>query len=221
VRMMDKTSLVHYRSKNLFCQLVDKTYFVVYYLAIVHMRDLSYRQTKYRYYLQSEVWRKKRLEALEFYGAKCSRCGGYGNDVHHKTYERVGGQELMEDLEVMCRECHEAHHRAYRCYKPSNKHKRKIKSKGIHERALRGYLTPTQKGLIMKTFSIDSENDLVLKIMRLDRDLCDFAARLLGFSYVYRNTGRSFHLAAIDAKKKGKKMRTRRLGSHGTTTEGY
>jgi hypothetical protein len=31
-------------------------------------------------------------------------------DVHHKTYERFGGDERMDDLEVLCRFCHIKHH---------------------------------------------------------------------------------------------------------------
>ena len=186
------------------------------------MRDLSFQQTKYRYYLQSDTWKSIRQKALEFYGTICCRCGEHGTDVHHKTYERVGGQELMEDLEVMCRSCHDAYHRVQRAYKKkSNRQPSKKKRKGIHERALRGYLTSTQKDLIKNTFSISSDSDMTLMIMRLEQPLCNFAAHLLGFDFVYRDTGRTFYTAAIEAKKRGKKYKLSELGKHGITTEGY
>jgi hypothetical protein len=43
---------------------------------------------------------------------RCQGCGKQGDnslDVHHLTYERMG-DELDEDLAVMCRTCHEAEH---------------------------------------------------------------------------------------------------------------
>ena len=74
------------------------------------MQKITDQQYLHRQYLQTPIWKQKRLEALTYYGCICGRCGGYGNDVHHKTYERVGGGELISDLEVICRECHKAHH---------------------------------------------------------------------------------------------------------------
>lgn len=69
----------------------------------------------HRQYLSSPAWAAKRKEALAYYGPVCSRCGGYGTDVHHRTYARVGGCEKMRDLGIMCRGCDQAHHAAERC----------------------------------------------------------------------------------------------------------
>ena len=58
-------------------------------------------------------WRKKREEALNHYGKKCSKCGA-SNDlqVHHKRY--IKGQKAWEcsldDLEVLCMKHHRITH---------------------------------------------------------------------------------------------------------------
>ena len=58
-------------------------------------------------------WRKKREEALNHYGKKCSECGA-SNDlqVHHKRY--IKGQKAWEcsldDLEVLCMKHHRITH---------------------------------------------------------------------------------------------------------------
>jgi hypothetical protein len=61
--------------------------------------NLTDEQLIHRAYLASPLWAEKRIEALTFHGAICARCGSHGSDVHHKTYERTGGEELMTDLE--------------------------------------------------------------------------------------------------------------------------
>ena len=71
-------------------------------------------------YLQSPVWAETRVSALEAAKWQCGRCGirdevhrarrGFGLDVHHRTYDRLG-RELPEDLEVLCRGCHDRVHR--------------------------------------------------------------------------------------------------------------
>lgn len=73
-------------------------------------------KTEYGQYLCSPEWKAKRQEAFEHFGATCNRCSmprwlaeiAYDQDlhVHHKTYVRRGDEE-MDDLEVICRRCHE------------------------------------------------------------------------------------------------------------------
>lgn len=75
------------------------------------------RRCKYEGYLRSKTWHNKRHNALVAADFTCSICGYCSYkaifqiplDVHHKTYERLGS-ELPEDLEVLCRNCHEARH---------------------------------------------------------------------------------------------------------------
>ncbi len=66
---------------------------------------------KYNAYLQSPQWRHKRSIMLYRAGNRCERCGffsrnGHGLEVHHKTYEHLCN-EAWEDLEVLCKPCHE------------------------------------------------------------------------------------------------------------------
>jgi len=65
----------------------------------------------YAGYLQSPKWRRKRDEALKRAGYRCQRCDAQAVEVHHRTYERLG-EEWMEDLEALCRDCHDEHHGA-------------------------------------------------------------------------------------------------------------
>jgi len=114
---------------------------------------LTQKQTLHRQYLQSPLWKKVRSNAIKHYGNKCARCGEYGNDVHHLTYERVGGNELLEDLQVLCRGCHEAIHRIEKSeLKAIKKQKSKQKRKGITIHALFSFLTENQKRIIEKEF---------------------------------------------------------------------
>src|SRR3990172_8367087 len=112
--------------------------------------QLTHNQVIHRAYLASPVWKSKRAEALAFYGCICNRCKEYGNDVHHKTYERVGGNELMKDLEVLCRDCHTAHHKLERKARKIDK----TKPKTIHRRLVYISFTEAMKDNLCKEFSI-------------------------------------------------------------------
>lgn len=65
---------------------------------------------QYRQYLQSDVWKAKRLQLYKLRGYKCERCDSIQQiDVHHKTYDNIF-HEPMTDLELLCRVCHAKHH---------------------------------------------------------------------------------------------------------------
>jgi hypothetical protein len=58
-------------------------------------------------YYRSPEWRCKRLAKLTEAGNKCRRCDATsGLQVHHLTYARLY-HEHMDDLEVLCAECHD------------------------------------------------------------------------------------------------------------------
>ena len=64
----------------------------------------------YKLYLQTEEWQRTRLDAIERAHGMCEKCGSADNlQVHHKTYERRG-EELPEDLIVLCEQCHKKEH---------------------------------------------------------------------------------------------------------------
>lgn len=72
-------------------------------------------RSQHKAYIQSEKWQLRRRDFLADHD-RCSGCGInrefsrkiYDQDlhVHHKNYQRVGC-ELDEDLEPLCRRCHE------------------------------------------------------------------------------------------------------------------
>src|SRR3954466_14769485 len=72
-------------------------------------RDETARES-YRQYLQTPGWRRRRNRALGLAHWQCQKCSARrGLQVHHLTYERLGS-EHDQDLEVLCRDCHEGHH---------------------------------------------------------------------------------------------------------------
>lgn len=70
-------------------------------------------KTPYIKYLKSSKWKALRKEVLYKRGRICERCKedlkGKITDIHHKTYENIFN-ESPEDLEILCRACHEKEH---------------------------------------------------------------------------------------------------------------
>lgn len=62
---------------------------------------------KYKAYIQSDAWKRRRTRKLKEAGYKCERCGAKDVPlhVHHKTYWRLY-RERMDDLQVTCAPCH-------------------------------------------------------------------------------------------------------------------
>jgi hypothetical protein len=60
---------------------------------------------KYLTYLHSEAWNEMREAVMWLRGGKCERCGAAAQELHHKTYERLG-RELPADIELLCHDCH-------------------------------------------------------------------------------------------------------------------
>ncbi|MAX51564.1 MAG: hypothetical protein CMH22_06250 [Methylophaga sp.] len=69
---------------------------------------------KYYDYLKSSKWKNLRNLILGKRGRVCERCSkdlsNEKADLHHKTYENVFN-EKEEDLEILCRPCHEKEHK--------------------------------------------------------------------------------------------------------------
>jgi len=147
----------------------------------VNVTQLTFNQVLHREYLGSPVWKAKREEAINHYGPVCSRCKEYGTDVHHKTYIRWGGNELMEDLEIMCRECHDAHHRVEKATR-----QKKIKKKGLRREAIYRYLSPSQKKILIDRFSLSGDKDLYGRIVLSNSlPIINEALKILGCDYAY------------------------------------
>lgn len=117
------------------------------------MKELTHNQTIHRQYLNSPLWKSVRKKALEKFGEICSKCGEYGTDVHHLTYDRVGGNELIDDLQVLCRGCHEALHSIERSIQAStNRQKIGKRRKGATIGEIISHLTEKQKQILENKF---------------------------------------------------------------------
>lgn len=72
-------------------------------------KQSSKYKKKYYTYLESDEWATIRIEMLTKY-PYCQRCGyKHTLQVHHKTYKNVFN-ENPEDLEVICKKCHQEEH---------------------------------------------------------------------------------------------------------------
>ena len=61
-------------------------------------------------YQRSEQWRNIRQIVRERFDGRCAACNSpNGLEVHHRTYERVGMEEIG-DLTLLCTECHSILH---------------------------------------------------------------------------------------------------------------
>ncbi|MBX3060138.1 MAG: HNH endonuclease [Anaerolineae bacterium] len=77
---------------------------------IIQKEQETQKSVRYREYIQSAAWRKKAEEAKARAGNRCQVCNRSRAEVqleaHHRTYERLGN-ELPEDITVLCRDCHQ------------------------------------------------------------------------------------------------------------------
>lgn len=67
----------------------------------------------YYEYIKSDEWRAKADAAKERAGFRCQVCNaglGIVLHAHHRTYERLGN-ELPEDITVLCKRCHYTFHK--------------------------------------------------------------------------------------------------------------
>ena len=62
-------------------------------------------------FYRSFWWKYTKKKVFKRDGNACLNCGGEKYlTCHHKTYERFGGQERMDDLETLCFTCHRRLH---------------------------------------------------------------------------------------------------------------
>jgi hypothetical protein len=73
-------------------------------------------KTEYANYLAGEHWKNVREQMLGDWSGRCNRCAiprwlaqlVYGQDLHlHHKHYRTLGHENPDDLEILCRRCHE------------------------------------------------------------------------------------------------------------------
>lgn len=75
-----------------------------------HEIDRWLYKKSYHLYLKTPEWKVLRHQALRRANYQCALCTCTGNlQVHHRHYRNVGNEEI-EDLIVLCRNCHAKHH---------------------------------------------------------------------------------------------------------------
>lgn len=80
------------------------------YNNFVDLYNKEKRKTEYQEYLNSDHWKQIRLKALKRAGYKCQLCASNKElNVHHNTYKNKG-HENLNDLVVLCRDCHKKFH---------------------------------------------------------------------------------------------------------------
>lgn len=126
-------------------------------------RPLSITQMMHRQFLDSKLWKEIRKKAFEFHGTNCFSCNEPASDIHHKTYKRFGGSELMEDLEPLCRNCHEAKHAIMKALGIRSPNKRVNLTSEVAYR----YLSLSAKKAIMKEVGIETETELYCSFEKL------------------------------------------------------
>jgi hypothetical protein len=70
-------------------------------------RLAALRSMPYADFLETAEWQDVRTAALEAADWRCQVCNtDHRPEVHHRTYDRLG-EELLEDVTVLCRDCHQ------------------------------------------------------------------------------------------------------------------
>ena len=68
-------------------------------------------QDSYRKYLNSKAWSETREKFFEQVGRQCI-CGNTATQVHHKTYDNIGKENLLTELAGLCDSCHTGVHQS-------------------------------------------------------------------------------------------------------------
>jgi 5-methylcytosine-specific restriction endonuclease McrA len=76
---------------------------------------------KYHRYLKSDAWKKIKIQVFTERGLECEKCySTKGLQIHHKHYRNIFNEKL-EDLILLCSECHQKEHD-----KPKKKRKKRV-----------------------------------------------------------------------------------------------
>lgn len=81
----------------------------VYYSGLIKGNYSRIRYNKFESYYYTGEWKELRQKVFQRDNNKCVRCGDKAEQVHHLTYERFKN-ELLEDLESVCFQCHSTIH---------------------------------------------------------------------------------------------------------------
>ncbi len=143
------------------------------------------RAMPYKEYLRTSHWKRRRAAKLRAADHRCQLCNNGSGilDVHHRTYERLG-EELDEDLTVLCRDCHSTFHKHRRLERRTRVSKPSYPRPGTvdpnAQNTTQGMGTPTKSGMEKHTVSVG-----------IDRcgETVTFTAKKLGTAYVNGGNG--------------------------------
>lgn len=72
-------------------------------------KDTGETTKVYKDYLRTKHWRLLREKIAKLYDYSCADCGKSiveGYEIHHLTYKRIGNEKI-DDLVCLCKDCHE------------------------------------------------------------------------------------------------------------------
>lgn len=89
----------------------------------IKCKDTGETAREYKDYLKTQHWKSLRERVAKAYSYTCNNCGvnvSQGYEIHHLTYKRVGN-EKMDDLVCLCRNCHQKETERIKQQKEENK----------------------------------------------------------------------------------------------------
>ena len=99
------------------------------------------RNPSYDLFIQGAVWRALRTKRLKLDNYHCRKCNAQESlHVHHRTYIRFGGDELLSDLVTLCESCHDRLHAMHKSHRYLSLEIISSKFLGEHIRKHRGQL---------------------------------------------------------------------------------
>lgn len=134
---------------------------------------------EYRDFIQSTEWKKIRRQKLDADKWVCQRCGEFANNVHHKSYARPFGEEEPGDLESLCQDCHDTHHRVDPFAKLTNKKGKRA----LNAMAVLGYLTEAQKAKLQRAYG--KPVACMADLGATGREFRDECMKYLGLNKIY------------------------------------
>ena len=124
----------------------------------------------YKQYISSKKWKEKKEEVFKLRGKECEQFGyKHRIHVHHLSYENLG-DEKMEDLQILCYQCH------------MSKHEKFFEKLVLKGNAPKKYL-PLKEGQIRLT------EDLMHNLRTSKGGLTKHVYRLFGYKGIPKNKG--------------------------------
>lgn len=130
------------------------------------MRKRRRNSREYNAHLNSDKWKAIAEQTQKRDGYRCRDCGTQAHlHVHHLTYDRFGN-ELLQDLKTLCKECHAKEHRRLRALKRART--RKQPARRVASRPVK---PPPQKKKIRKYKpSLTEENEQLHQTLAANRE---------------------------------------------------